>query len=41
MQGATIEVEGVLNRAALDEALAMAGVSVRTLRVEARVLPIL
>ncbi len=41
MQGAIIEVEGVLDRAALDAALAMAGVSVRALRVEARVLPIL
>jgi len=41
MQGAVLEVEGALDRAALDAALDAAGVSVRSLRVEARVLPVL
>ena len=41
MQGAVLEVEGPLDRAALDAALDAAGVSVRSLRVEARVLPVL
>ncbi|WP_411280378.1 heavy metal-binding protein [Gemmatimonas sp.] len=41
MQGAVLEVEGELDRAALDTALDAAGVSVRSLRVEARVLPVL
>jgi copper chaperone CopZ len=41
MQGAVLEVEGDLDRAALDAALDAAGVSVRSIRVEARVLPVL
>lgn len=41
MQGAVLEVEGELDREALDAALDAAGVSVRSLRVEARVLPLL
>ncbi|QJR34131.1 heavy metal-binding protein [Gemmatimonas groenlandica] len=41
MQGAVLEVEGDLDRPALDAALDAAGVSVRSIRVEARVLPIL
>ena len=41
MQGAILEVEGELDRAALDMALEAAGVSVRNVRVEARVLPVL
>lgn len=41
MQGAVLEVEGELDRAALDAALDAAGVSVRSIRVEARVLPVL
>ncbi|MEY4956025.1 MAG: hypothetical protein RL409_282 [Gemmatimonadota bacterium] len=41
MQGAVLEVEGALDRTALDAALDAAGVSVRSLRVEARVLPVL
>ncbi len=41
MQGAVLEVEGELDRAALDAALDAAGVSVRSLRVETRVLPVL
>ncbi len=41
MQGAILEVEGELDRAALDMALEAAGVSVRSVRVEARVLPVL
>ena len=41
MQGAVLEVEGALDRVALDAALDAAGVSVRSLRVEARVLPVL
>jgi hypothetical protein len=36
-----LEVEGALDGAALDAALDAAGVSVRSLRVEARVLPVL
>ncbi len=41
MQGAVLEVEGELDRAALDVALDAAGVSIRSLRVEGRVLPVL
>lgn len=41
MQGAVLEVDGDLDRPALDAALDAAGVSVRSLRVEARVLPVL
>ena len=41
MQGAVREVEGELDRAALDAALDAAGVTVRSIRIEARVLPIL
>jgi hypothetical protein len=41
MQGAVLELDGDLDRAALDAALDAAGVSVRSLRVEARVLPVL
>ena len=41
MQGAVLEVEGELDRAALGAALDAAGVSVRSIRVEARVLPVL
>lgn len=41
MQGAVLEVEGELDRAALDAALDAAGVTVRSIRIEARVLPIL
>ncbi len=41
MQGAVLELDGELDRAALDAALDAAGVSVRSLRVEARILPIL
>lgn len=41
MQGAVLELDGELDRAALDVALDAAGVSVRSIRVEARVLPIL
>ena len=41
MQGAVLEVEGPLDREALDAALDAAGVSVRSIRVEARVLPML
>lgn len=41
MQGAVLEVEGELDRAALDAALDAAGVSVRSIRVEARILPVL
>lgn len=41
MQGAVLEVEGELDRATLDAALDAAGVSVRSMRVEARVLPVL
>lgn len=41
MQGAVLEVEGALDRTALDAALDAAGVSVRSFRVEARVLPVL
>lgn len=41
MQGAVLEVDGPLDRAALDAALDAAGVSVRELRIEPRVLPIL
>ncbi len=41
MQGAVLEVEGDLDRPALDAALDAAGVSVRGIRVEARVLPVL
>ncbi len=41
MQGAVLEVDGELDRTALEAALDAAGVSVRSLRVEARVLPVL
>ena len=41
MQGAVLELDGELDRAALDAALDAAGVSVRSLRVEARILPML
>jgi len=41
MQGAVLELDGDLDRAVLDAALDAAGVSVRSLRVEARILPIL
>jgi hypothetical protein len=41
MQGAVLELDGELDRAALDAALDAAGVSVRSIRVEARVLPVL
>ncbi len=41
MAGAILEVEGPLDRVALDTALDAAGVTVRELRVETRVLPIL
>ncbi|MDQ8158422.1 MAG: heavy metal-binding protein [Gemmatimonadota bacterium] len=41
MAGAVLEVEGALDRAALDAALDAAGVTVRALHVEARVLPVL
>lgn len=41
MQGAVLELDGELDRAALDVALDAAGVSVRSIRVEARSLPIL
>ncbi len=41
MAGAVLEMEGPLDRAVLDEALAAAGVSVQTLTVEPRVLPVL
>ncbi len=41
MQGAVLEVEGELDRPALDAAFDAAGVSVRSIRVEARVLPVL
>ena len=41
MQGAVLEVEGELDRVALAVALEAAGVTIRSLRVEARVLPIL
>ena len=41
MQGAVLDVEGELDRAALDAALDAAGVTVRTVRIEARVLPVL
>ena len=41
MHGAVLEVEGELDRAALDAALDAAGVTVRSIRIEARVLPIL
>ena len=41
MQGAVLEVEGALDRAALESALDAAGVTVRSIRIEARVLPIL
>jgi copper chaperone CopZ len=41
MAGAVLDVEGTLDRAALDTALAAAGVTVRELRVEARVLPVI
>jgi hypothetical protein len=41
MQGAVLELDGELDRAALDVALDAAGVSVRSIRVEARILPIL
>ena len=41
MQGAVLEVEGALDRAALDSALDAAGVTVRSIRIESRVLPIL
>ena len=41
MQGAVLEVEGALDRAALESALDAAGVTVRSIRNEARVLPIL
>lgn len=39
--GAVLDVEGTLDRAALDAALDAAGVTVRELRVEARVLPVI
>ena len=41
MQGAVLELEGELDRAALDAALDAAGVSIRSIRVEAKVLPVL
>lgn len=41
MKGAVLEVEGDLDRAALTAALEAAGVSLISLRVEARQLPIL
>ncbi len=41
MAGAILEVEGPLDRVALDMALDAAGVTVRELRVERRVLPVL
>jgi hypothetical protein len=41
MQGAVLELEGDLDRAALEAALDAAGVSIRGIRVEARVLPVL
>ena len=41
MQGAVLEVEGGLDRAALDAALDAAGVTVQSIRIEPRVLPIL
>jgi copper chaperone CopZ len=41
MQGAVLELDGDLDRAALDAALDAAGVSVRSIRVEARILPVL
>lgn len=40
MQGAVLEVEGALDRAALESALDAAGVTVRSIRIESRVLPI-
>ena len=40
MQGAGLEVEGALDRAALESALDAAGVTVRSIRIESRVLPI-
>jgi hypothetical protein len=41
MQGAVLDVDGPLDRVALDAALDAAGVSIRALRIEARVLPVL
>jgi hypothetical protein len=41
MQGAVLELDGELDRAALDAALDAAGVSIRSMRTEARVLPVL
>ncbi len=41
MQGAVLELDGELDRAALDAALDAAGVSIRHIRIEARVLPVL
>ncbi len=41
MQGAVLELDGELDRGALDAALDAAGVSIRSIRVEARVLPVL
>jgi hypothetical protein len=41
MQGATLEVEGELDRDALAAALDAAGVSIRSIRVDARSLPVL
>jgi hypothetical protein len=41
MQGAVLELDGPLDRAALDAALDAAGVTVRGIRVEARALPVL
>ena len=40
MRGAVLELEGDLDRAALEAALDAAGVSIRSIRVEARVLPV-
>jgi len=41
MQGAVLELDGELDRAALDAALDAAGVSIRSIRIEARALPVL
>ncbi len=41
MQGAVLDVDGPLDRVALNAALDAAGVSIRALRIEARVLPVL